>query len=139
MKNQYFGDINDYRKYWLLRIISGFGKINTSVCWMLTPNDNGIDGSSIEYLRQPQYWRDYDPALYDSLRESVIICNKRNIKMIEQSKLFPNTNFFSELVPDDKYGREKYFSKFKISLTDRQLIFFDPDNGVEIKSRGAII
>ena len=39
MKNQYFGDINDYRKYGLLRILSTYGPIKTAVCWMLTPDD----------------------------------------------------------------------------------------------------
>jgi len=33
MKNQYFGDINDYRKYGLLRTLTG-GQIKTAVCWM---------------------------------------------------------------------------------------------------------
>jgi len=36
MKNQYFGDINDYRKYGLLRCFAEAG-LNIGVCWMLTP------------------------------------------------------------------------------------------------------
>lgn len=39
MKNQYFGDINDYRKYGLIRLLTGAGKLKTTVCWMLTPDD----------------------------------------------------------------------------------------------------
>jgi len=39
MKNQYFGDINDYRKYGLLRGLSNKGEISTLVCWMLTENE----------------------------------------------------------------------------------------------------
>ena len=35
MKNQYFGDINDYRKYGLLRILTNGGEVDTAVCWML--------------------------------------------------------------------------------------------------------
>jgi hypothetical protein len=41
MKNQYFGDINDYRKYGLLRILSDEGSMRTGVCWMLTRDDGG--------------------------------------------------------------------------------------------------
>jgi len=40
MKNQYFGDINDYRKYGLLRLLTDGGDIRTAVCWMLTPGDD---------------------------------------------------------------------------------------------------
>jgi hypothetical protein len=40
MKDQYFGDINDYRKYGLLRILSGMrcsgqSNISAAICWML--------------------------------------------------------------------------------------------------------
>ena len=35
MKNQYFGDINDYVKYGLLRVFSATHRV--AVCWMLTP------------------------------------------------------------------------------------------------------
>ena len=44
MKNQYFGDINDYRKYGLLRILTNGGEIKTAVCWMLTTDDEAIVG-----------------------------------------------------------------------------------------------
>ncbi len=51
MKHQYFGDINDYRKYGLLRQLSNFGQIATSVCWMLTPDAPGnVDGQKLAYL-----------------------------------------------------------------------------------------
>ena len=39
MKNQYFGDVNDYRKYGLLRALQGEGSLSTLVAWMLTPDD----------------------------------------------------------------------------------------------------
>jgi hypothetical protein len=45
VKNQYFGDINDYRKYGLLRLLTNRGEIRTAVCWMLTRDDESIDGN----------------------------------------------------------------------------------------------
>ncbi len=36
MKHQYVGDINDYRKYALLRALSAGGANRIGVCWMLT-------------------------------------------------------------------------------------------------------
>ena len=43
MKNQYFGDVNDYRKYGLLRAISLNTDWNLLVAWMLKPDDGGPD------------------------------------------------------------------------------------------------
>jgi hypothetical protein len=39
VRNQFFGDINDYHKYGLLRALSGDGDLKVGVCWMLTPDD----------------------------------------------------------------------------------------------------
>jgi len=41
MKEQYVGDINDYRKYALLRYLAEKGGVRTGVCWMLTQPDAG--------------------------------------------------------------------------------------------------
>ena len=45
MKNQYFGDINDYRKYGLLLLLTNGEEIKTAVCWMPTAEDGPIDGN----------------------------------------------------------------------------------------------
>ena len=39
MKEQYVGDVSDYRKYALLRALSQSGTIKVGVCWMLTLPD----------------------------------------------------------------------------------------------------
>lgn len=36
MKDQYFGDINDYRKYGLLRAITAASALSVTVCWLRT-------------------------------------------------------------------------------------------------------
>jgi chromosome condensin MukBEF MukE localization factor len=41
MKNQNIADINDYRKFGLVRTLSDSGKIRIDVCWMLTPDKTG--------------------------------------------------------------------------------------------------
>jgi hypothetical protein len=50
MKDQYFGDINDYRKYGLLRAILDSGRFKLFIAWMLTPDDGTTDGKFISYL-----------------------------------------------------------------------------------------
>ncbi|MDO8501594.1 MAG: hypothetical protein Q7S20_07100 [Gemmatimonadaceae bacterium] len=50
MKHQYFGDVNDYRKYGLLRILQQASGLRLGVCWMLTPDDTRTDGKFVAYL-----------------------------------------------------------------------------------------
>jgi hypothetical protein len=82
MKNQYVGDINDYRKYGLIRALSASGKLSTAVCWMLTGDDGRRDGEKTAYLGQPGKYRDHDPDLFDRLREQVQAGSARNVGAI---------------------------------------------------------
>ena len=66
MKEQYVGDINDYRKYALLRALAGEGAVKIGVCWMLTPSDGRADGNRLGYLRKPAF-SEFDPPLFDLL------------------------------------------------------------------------
>ncbi len=68
MKLQYLGDVNDYRKYSLLRYLSDRGQFKIGVCWMLTADDAGRDGRKIGYLDQPDVWRGADPELFDLMQ-----------------------------------------------------------------------
>ena len=134
MKNQYFGDINDYRKYGLLRLLSGFGEISTAVCWMLTPDDLRPDGHRIQYLREPEKWRKFDPTVFDLLQAQVIQRGRRKVNSIQRQELFPNCLFYSAIVKDDFKQREKFISSFLKFANKSELVFFDPDNGIEVKS-----
>jgi hypothetical protein len=60
MKDRYFGDINDYRKYGLLRALQSYGDGHLLVAWMLTPDDGGRDGGLRSYLDDPSAWAKYD-------------------------------------------------------------------------------
>jgi hypothetical protein len=135
VKNQYFGDINDYRKYGLLRILTNGGEIKTAVCWMLTPNDKGGDGGFTSYLEEPHKWRDYDEDLFDHLRHCVLDRDVKNVSQIENSALLPSCTFFSEVVPDDREAREAYREGPLDRARGCDLVFFDPDNGIEVKSK----
>ena len=134
MKNQYFGDINDYKKYSLLRLLSGNGQIETVVCWILTEDDSGSDGKHIRYLERPEIWRSYDPIVYEHLRKHVIDNGIRNVDIIERANVLPNCRFYKELIQDDMNSRDEYFDKFLKFAEGADLVFFDPDNGFEVKS-----
>ncbi|MGA3208402.1 MAG: hypothetical protein ABSE05_11345 [Syntrophales bacterium] len=135
MKNQYFGDINDFKKYGLLRLVSGCGEIKLGLCWMLTPNDSQSDGRLLDYLNGKKHWREFDKDLYDFLNYHVLLKKERNIRIIEQSNIISNAIYFSEIVPDDPNLRKKYCEELRIRFKNCDLIFFDPDNGIEVKSK----
>lgn len=135
MKNQYFGDINDYLKYGLLRLITQNSGIRIGICWMLTPNDRRNDGSRITYLSKPKTWRHFDPELYDFLRYCVIDRSVRSIAEIENPKLLPGCLFHSAMLLDDAKSRCQYFEDLKYWMRTCDLLFFDVDNGMEVKSK----
>lgn len=134
MKNQYFGDINDYRKYGLLRILIGPGKMSAAVCWMLTPGDGRTHGRFVKYLEQPERWRHFDPWLYDRLRDTVAVNGIRNVKLAHRMELVPACRYYDTTLPDKQEARSVYFRDFWDFAKGCDLMFFDPDNGIEVKS-----
>jgi len=134
VKNQYFGDINDYRLYGLLRLLIGSGASRTAICWMLTPDDDGTDGGFTGYLSQPERWKEFDPDLFDALRKTVLHNGPRDVRRIEDSILLPSCRFQGGLVVDDRQGRARYFQRFWKMAEGCDLVFFDPDNGMEVRS-----
>lgn len=134
MKNQYFGDINDYKKYSLLRHLTGNGEIETVVCWVLTDDDSGNDGRRIRYLEQPETWQKYDPIIFEHLREYVLGKGIRRIDIIEKANVLSNCRFYNEIIQDDARLRDQYFDRFFEFASGADLVFFDPDNGLGVKS-----
>jgi hypothetical protein len=134
MKNQYFGDINDYRKYGLLRLLAGGGSISTAVCWMLTGSDERTDGSRVAYLESPEQWRRYDPSLFDMLRELLHHRRIRDVRFVGERNFIPGATYFPKTISDDDGQRSNYFAGFFGTITGSDLIFFDPDNGIEVRS-----
>ena len=134
MKHQYFGDISDYRKYSLLRSLSDQGEIHTSICWMLTPDDPTSDGHRIRYLTEPGIWRNYDADLFDLLHDRVVGMGRRDLNGIMHSGLLKKCSFFSDYLYDDLTQRKKYMEKFLRHAKGAELVFFDPDNGIAVKS-----
>ena len=135
MKDQYFGDINDYRKYGLLRAIIGAGDFRLLVAWMLTPDDGSTDGKFISYLDNPKKWSQHDPVLFQALKERLACGQQRRVSLIEQSHLLPQAEYFSSCVPDVGAERSAWFKSLIQQAQDCDFVFLDPDNGLEVKSK----
>ena len=134
MKDQYFGDINDYRKYGLLRAISDASALPFAVCWLRTAADGRRDGEFRSYLRQPDRWRRYDPELYDRLRLLLDPDTPRSTQLAESWGLLPGAVYQQELLGDQVKDRVAYFEATWGLAREVPLVFFDPDNGVEVPS-----
>ncbi len=135
MKDQYFGDVNDFRKYLLLRALVLPNKLRLGVCWMLTPSDGRTDGSLLTYLRKPDPHRRHDPELFDWLRQVVDIERDRRTARIETSGLLGPVSFHSQMLADSHEDRSLYFSSSAAIFGGCDLVFFDPDNGLEVRSK----
>ena len=134
MKNQYVGDINDYRKYGLLRVLTAFGEHRLAVCWMLTQDDGQNDGQRTAYLREAQRWRKYDPALFDALHDLVERRGTRAVAEVEGAAILPRAWFHGAILSDVASERRAYMRECFDLLDGADLAFFDPDNGLEVPS-----
>lgn len=131
MKHQYVGDVNDYRKYALLRALSAGSANRIAVCWMLTPDDGGTDGGKLGYLAKPEQHRRFDPELFDILAHAAGEPDRRRLQTIEDSEAIQNAVYHNDMLPQAVDERAAYMAKCRAKFADADLVFFDPDNGIE--------
>jgi len=134
MKDQYFGDVSDYRKYGLLRALIDGSRLRLGVCWLRTADDGGRDGESRRYLQQGERWRHYDPELYDRLCRLLDLRVPRTVLHAESWALLPGARYHHRLLGDDASARWSYFAEAWPALRDANVLFLDPDNGIEVRS-----
>jgi len=131
VKNQHFGDFNDYFKYGMLRAFAR--ELSIAVIWMMTPDDGSGDGRTLQYLESGGRWS-HDPELFDWLQQWQKSGGPRDVRLIEESGLLSNCRFFSEIVSDDVGSRERWFQHVREFARGSDLVFLDPDNDLEVKS-----
>ena len=130
MKHQYFGDVSDYKKYSVLRAVSNNGQLKTLLCWLLTPNDLRTDGGNSTYLRKPEEWRNFESDIFDFIHETLVVNETKDLNLVEQKSIVPNTTYFWEILTDNKQQREEYFEQAKVLSQEHDIVFLDPDNGI---------
>ena len=153
MQDSYVGDIGDFGKYGLLRSLcraDEYGpKLRLGVLWYHFDGNaaGGSDGSLIQYLgsapgQQERSLRYCDLDLFDKLRD--IVCNGRTIEEVEAKGVLPReTLFFSEGLNFDQtpqkeaqIKRRKWLAAGLSAIESAKIVFYDPDNGLEIPSCG---
>jgi len=156
MQNRYVGDIGDFGKYHLLKSLCMGNKneldLSLGVVWYRVPDENhNDDGKHIRYLEQTTSnlarFRSGDQALYDSLSE-IIKAGKRDVSVINESNVLPTNTVFYEAPlsyegmpnnsPAARNDRISYRNLWSSKALDAtlgcDLIFVDPDNGLEVNS-----
>lgn len=134
MKNQYFGDEIDYLKYGILRVLCQQEAPPPVHCaWMLTADDARSDGQRTGYLDAPGRWRAYDPALFDALQR-LVAAGQRHVRHVGTDGIVPTAQLHEALVDDDSGARAAWFAGLHGALRAGDLVFFDPDNGLEVTS-----
>jgi hypothetical protein len=137
MKDQYFGDVNDFRKYCLLRHLQGSGFDRIAVAWMLTDDDGGSDGRFRAYLdptKKASKLRRLDPTLHDALVR-MLTENRPAVSLFEVSGALPGAAYHSVSVPDNLHDRDEWRRGLEVAVSGADLVFVDPDNGIEVRSK----
>lgn len=122
MKNQYAGDLHDYRKLGILRILANYYE-KIGVVWLLTDNDDRNDGKFRKYLNNERKYINFDEELYKSLREKYL-CENGKILAKEDRDIKQLESILNNLNENKFYFFDKEINDEKVDL-----IFFDPDNG----------
>ena len=135
MQNRYVGDIGDYLKLGILRALSPGYRIG--LAWWLYPDEShNRDGRHIGYLHRPDQWRHYNPKLFDALAQ-IVSTGERDIRALEAAGLLPGAIHAREMVPiggprsERSRERDRWFGRVQSALADADLVFVDPDNGLE--------
>jgi len=156
MQNRYVGDIGDFGKYGLLQVLcDGSPSLKLGVVWYLyNPSDEHTDdGKHTAYLdwEKPKptkqnldRFASCDGDLYQKLRK--LVKNKdRNVSAIARSGVLPSGTVlydkpltFDNVPPSAKTEREQLRNRWLEDavrkMQGRDLVFLDPDNGLEVRS-----
>ncbi len=134
MQDRYVGDIGDFVKYGLLRAIRG--TLRLGIAWYLHPDGGPAgDGRHIDYLDRPGEWKHLDAVLFDALGK--LIPDQRSVAHIQSSNILGDATFAADRldvaavqVRDRERWRLEWFERTMSQLTDCDLVFADPDNGL---------
>ncbi len=129
MKDQYFGDFGDYQKISLLKKLKQTG-LRITTHWMKTVDDGSNDGKHITYLQKPDLWRNYEPGIFDFLVDK-ISTTSRSLSHIEKSTHCEGIDFINKYIESTDIRRK---INDDILQSNADIVFFDPDNGIEVAS-----
>jgi len=140
MQNRYTGDIGDFGKLGLLRILQTRG-LAIGVNWYLTPDEkHNDDGMHTGYLQEKnEKYRKCDESLWLELKQ-IVDANQRKVSTLQNEHIL-RAAYYDE--PLDFTGkkkaeristREEWHKKALDQLSELDVVFVDPDNGLVVPS-----
>ena len=154
MQDRYVGDVGDFGKYGLLRSLCRGDKhgpaVRLGVLWYRFDGDESTaanDGRHIDYLcapsRHERFLRQCDPDLFEKML--YLVKSDRSIAAVEANHVLPaDTVFFSDGLNfketpkgERDWKRHRWFNAGLRRIKEAEVVFFDPDNGLEVPSRSS--
>ena len=157
MQGRYVGDLGDFGKYGLLKALcapeetASYFHLSLGVVWYLVPDEgHNQDGKHIQYLvpsaSNQEKFRICDPVLYDVLGR-IVRSGQRDVSSIRKFGVLPaGTRFYERPLTFDRlFGagvgvqrrrnevRNDWLKVALESTASCDLVFIDPDNGLEVK------
>jgi len=121
----------DYQKFSLLETLRDVGGFKITVHWMKTQDDSGRDGKKTGYLSKPQNWRSFDLTIFDFIKRHMDK-GERSLALYEKSAHANGIQFVNDHI-ENYQGRPELLDRIRNDKKSN-MIFFDPDNGIEVKS-----
>jgi hypothetical protein len=146
VQDRYVGDVGDFAKYALLRSLVGRStrlRIRLGIVWCLFPNEtHNNDGRHISYLHKAEF-KALDDPLLEAL-DAIIASGNGSLSALSSSRIFQDDTVFYEAVTaassaslwrNDRLQHRAGWLDRALSVTSEcNLVFFDPDNGLEVSS-----
>ena len=152
MQDRYVGDIGDFGKYGLLKALCQ-NDMSLGVVWYLVPNESHTnDGKHVSYLeptlRNVSAFRSCDTGLYNQL-QTIVRSDCRSVAEVRVRGILPRgTTFFEEPLEYSsvltrgwdrprlcREHRQAWLSRALEQVAASDLVFLDPDNGLEVGTR----
>ena len=136
MQHRFSGDIGDYGKYGLLRVL-GTPPLILAVIWYLVDSPNTPPSArTTRYLSNPAWFRPCDPPLFDALNR-LVGNSDRSIYHIQSAEILPpGTIYYQQYLPSSggssllKERRVAWLEDALATTAPCDLVFLDPDNGI---------
>ena len=147
MQDRYVGDVGDFAKYGLLRRLVGAADeqlIRLAVVWCLFPDEtHNNDGRHVSYLSRGEF-EGLDDTLLAALQR-IVSSGRRCISAVSSGGLFPDGTIFCNAAAsapavfrpsrnDRLQYRASWLDHCFAATKESDLVFFDPDNGIEVAS-----
>ena len=133
MQKRRFGSIGDLVKLAFIRHLQE-GR-HLAVCWYLTGQgaNRPLPEKHFAYLKRPDEFRYLAPEIFDTLKSVVegATLGSGYITAMEASGLLNGAVFHHEQVPRRAALRKHWMASLVDSVSEADLIFLDPDNGIQ--------